>query len=181
MKGMNHIMIDIETLGTKPGSVILSIAAVEFDLCTGETGREFFRNIRLQDSLNLGLKIDGNTLIWWMNNKAEALKLSTDNGEDLFTVLEDLYVFIRHRGANNVFVWGNSNRFDLGLLEAVYDKVPGTPIPWDFHNERDVRTLVSFAPEIKDSWKKVGVEHHGLSDCINQIGYCSAIWNHLRE
>ena len=29
---MEHIMIDIETLGTKPGSIILSIAAVKFDI-----------------------------------------------------------------------------------------------------------------------------------------------------
>lgn len=174
-------MIDIETLGTNPGSVILSIGAVSFNLETGETGKEFFRNIKLQDSLDLGLKIDGDTLAWWMNNKAEAFKMSTDNGESLLTVLDDLYEFIRHSGVNKTFVWGNSNRFDLGLLEAVYDKVPGIPTPWNFRNERDVRTLVAFAPEIKDNWKKVGVEHHGLSDCINQIGYCSAIWNYLKK
>ena len=28
---MNRVMIDLETLGTKPGSVILSIGAVRFD------------------------------------------------------------------------------------------------------------------------------------------------------
>ena len=34
-------MIDIETLGTGVNAVITSISAVQFDLATGETGKEF--------------------------------------------------------------------------------------------------------------------------------------------
>jgi len=38
-KKMDNIMVDIETLGNKSNSVILSIAAVYFDLQTGKTGK----------------------------------------------------------------------------------------------------------------------------------------------
>ena len=45
-------------------------------------------------------------------------------------------------------IWGNSPRFDLGILQDAY-RALNMKIPWDFRKERDVRTLVSFIPEIK--------------------------------
>lgn len=35
METFGHVMVDLETLGTESGSVILSIAAVPFDIGTG--------------------------------------------------------------------------------------------------------------------------------------------------
>ena len=58
-----HYMIDLETLGVSPGSVISSIAAVQFDINTGEIGRQFYKNIDLQQSLDNGFTINAETLI----------------------------------------------------------------------------------------------------------------------
>lgn len=78
-------------------------------------------------------------------------------------------------------IWGNSVRFDVGILETAYraDGRESLTLPWKFRNEMDVRTLVAFAPAIKDHYPFTGVEHNPIDDCKYQIGYCSAIWNKL--
>ena len=65
---LGHLMIDIETLGINISKniVILSIAAVEFDLKTGELGREFYERVDIQSCLDLGMKVDASTLFWWL-------------------------------------------------------------------------------------------------------------------
>ena len=47
-KVFNHLMVDIETLGTAPNACITSIAAVPFNLATGETGTPFFEQISFE-------------------------------------------------------------------------------------------------------------------------------------
>ena len=49
----SHLMLDLETMGTKSNSAIISIGAVEFDILTGKTGREFYRNVSLQSCISL--------------------------------------------------------------------------------------------------------------------------------
>ena len=180
MSKFKDIMIDIETLGNKPGAVILSIAAVYFNLETGETGEVFNRNIDLQSCLNFGLTIDSETFYWWMEQEKEAQLSFTKNRRDLDEVLILLRNFIKPECA----VWGNSNRFDLSLLEAAYNAIGDKVLPWSHRNERDVRTLASLKPEIKkqieETWKG-GVNHTALSDCYKQINYCSAIYKSLNN
>lgn len=61
---LNHCMLDLETFGTKPGSVIRSIGAVMFDL-DGRTGPEFYRNIDEESCVKAGLTYDPSTVSWW--------------------------------------------------------------------------------------------------------------------
>lgn len=171
-------MVDIETLGTKPGAIILAIGAVEFDIETGKTGREFYANIDLQTSINYGFELDTNTLKWWMNQSNEA---RSHLFVDEISLGDALLSFGNMFNGTDYFVWGNSNRFDLGLLEEAHNKA-GFLIPWDYRKERDVRTLVSLRPNIKENYiHKDGVDHSALSDCYKQIGYCSEIWKDINK
>jgi hypothetical protein len=77
-------------------------------------------------------------------------------------------------------IWGNGVRFDVGILEDAYVACDIQEMPWNFRNERDVRTLVSFAPNIKEHYPSLGVEHNPIDDCKYQIAYCHAIWEKLR-
>ena len=45
---LGHIMVDLETMGRNSNAVICSIGAVEFDINTGQTGREFFAKVDIQ-------------------------------------------------------------------------------------------------------------------------------------
>jgi hypothetical protein len=64
-------MIDLETFGTKPGAVLRSIGALQFDPRTG-IGEEFYRNITEEDQLELGAHKDPNTVAWWAKQSEES-------------------------------------------------------------------------------------------------------------
>ena len=184
---MKDLMIDIETLGTNSNSVILSIGAAFFDLKTGEVGSTFHTSINIESCLNVGLKASANTALWWMQNEKALENWAESKKQYLDKALYNFSNFIQGEELldqdGKTIVWGNSNRFDLGLLENAYNAVE-MEIPWNFRNERDVRTLVAFNPTIKYSAVKAAKEsgvllHDALEDCKLQIKYCSEIYNSL--
>jgi hypothetical protein len=61
---MINVMVDIETLGTEPGCVVLSIGAVAFDKEMGFV-EDFYEVINTVDSFSEGLTYDNDTLAWW--------------------------------------------------------------------------------------------------------------------
>lgn len=179
---MNHIMVDIETMGTESYSAIVSIGALGFDLNTGKKGLEFYVNIDLQSCINNGLVVNGNTCMWWMKQSKEAVEsLFKPSPLKLEKALSEFSLWLRTNfNSKEVFVWGNSARFDLGILQNAFEKTQMN-VPWQFRNERCVRTLVSFAPEIKKNFSHSGVDHNALSDCHKQVDYCSLIWKQIKK
>jgi len=170
-----HLMLDIETMANESYSSIVSIGAVEFDIETGKTGREFYVNVDLQSCIDLGLIINGATIEWWMKQNDQARKDFTEQiGLPIQKALLDFGEFCNKRYQ----IWGNSSRFDCGILQNAYNKA-GLQIPWDYRKERCVRTLVSFAPDIKANFKNNGTAHNAVADCKFQIGYCSETWRFL--
>lgn len=168
---MKEIMIDIETLGTQSSSVILSVAAVKFNLQTGEIGEHFYKKVDMQSCIDSGLKINTSTLKFWMEQRHEVLKDLLINAHPLRDVLTNFSIYIKSFG-EAMNMWGNSARFDLGLLHNAYDTIK-QPIPWDFRKECDVRTLVMLKPEIKADMTFEGDKHNALHDCFHQIKYVS--------
>ena len=172
----DHLMIDIETMGNKSYSVILSIAAVEFDIKTGKTGRHFNMAIDMQTCIDSGLRVSGDTTMWWLDQTKEAQnKILTAEKFHLSKVLVDFSKFCKDQ---NYFVWGNSNSFDLGLLQNAYEKC-FLPAPWRYTKELDVRTLVFLNPEFKQNHEWTGTAHDAVTDCLNQISYCVKTFNSL--
>lgn len=167
-----HIMLDIETMDSESYSAIISIGAVRFNIETGELGEEFYCNVSLQSCLDLGMTVSEKTIMWWLMQSEEA-RMSLVNRETfpLNIALEKFTEFCD----KNSEIWGNSPRFDCGILQNGYQKV-GIPIPWNFRLERCLRTLVSFDPEIKNNFPKIGTTHNALDDCKYQIGYCVETW-----
>ena len=176
-KKFNHLMLDIETMGNESFSSIISIGALEFDIETGKTGKEFYVNIDLQSCIDLGLIINASTVMWWMQQNEQARKEFTN--KDSLSIKRALLKFSQFCN-KNYQIWGNSARFDCGILQNVYNKA-GIPIPWDFRKERCVRTLVSFNPKIKEKTVNTGTIHNALSDCYFQAKYCSLIWASLKN
>ena len=185
---MNHVMLDLETLGQEPGSVILTISAVQFDLETGRTGLIFHESINLESSLRIGLKIDPETFKWWLGRSKEsrtALQNDLNKGSDIRDVLADFDAFLGslpHESLrqlypkSDIIVWGRGPRFDMGLLTFAY-KTLNYNIPWNFRNERCVRTYESLRPEIKErvDQEERGILHNGVDDAKHQIKYIQKI------
>jgi len=175
----NNVMIDLETLGLRSTSVILSIGAVYFDIETGETGEEFYCTIDIDSCVECGLTIDAKTLQWWLS-KSDSAKDSLNGKMSLNGALWGLHTFLLKGSIKNNLIWANSPKFDLGILVNAY-KATDIIQSWDDKNERDVRTLASLAPEIKNECVFNGTEHNPIDDCKHQIKYCSQIWNKLKQ
>lgn len=174
---MNHIMIDVESLGTKPGCIILSIGAVMFDMATGETGKKFYVNIDAVDSQKQGLTIEASTVWWWLGQDAKAKEALEKSRVSLETALNSFEAWLEDNNSVGCQIWANAPSFDLSVLGYAFTLMH-MKTPWFYRQERCVRTLVSFAPGIKQGVKNT-LAHDALSDCLYQIEYCSAIWNYI--
>lgn len=180
-KNLGHLMIDVESMGNESKSALCSLAAVEFDINTGITGRTFYERISIQSGLDLGLVVNGDTIEWWLQQSEKSRLEIAMGGKKISEVLHKFRLFLEGLGTDNLQTWGNSARFDMGLLEDAYKATGNKKIPWDFRLERDVRTLVAFNPEVKTKYPKTGVAHNPVDDCLFQIGYCSATWKSLKN
>lgn len=164
---MNHCMIDLETLGTQPGSVILSIGAVLFDPtkpvdeCLGE---EFYCVIGVPTCEVVGLTISQDTLDWWEKQSPEARKVLTEardpaTSASLKTALGDLAIYL----PAGVKVWSNGANFDQPLLDVAYNRI-GSTIPWKYYNSRCYRTIVNLHPNEKTMRPPTVCAHNALED-----------------
>ncbi|WP_312357243.1 3'-5' exonuclease [Sphingobacterium multivorum] len=173
---MKDIMIDIETMGTKPYSVILSIGAVKFDINTGDIGEQFYRVIDVKSSKKAGLVFDFDTVMWWANQPDDVRDSILEGKSSLFLVLCDLMMFI---GTDKATLWSNSPSFDLSLIRNACERVDIEPI-WQYWQERDVRTISGLNPEVRKNMSQNGIPHHAISDCIYQVKYLVSTLSKLK-
>jgi hypothetical protein len=88
---MNHLMIDLETMGNKPTAPIVSIGAVFFDPQSGKFGEEFYTAVQLESAMAQGAQPDGDTIIWWMKQSTEArAAICADDAMSISVALLDL-------------------------------------------------------------------------------------------
>lgn len=165
-RNMRNIMLDIETLGTKSTSVIVSIGAVEFDTDNFTLGEGFHRRIDIDSCLKHGLTVDGGTIAWWMDQPDTARKLFQIQGDPLERALEHL---IKAYDWEDKLVWCNGMNFDLPILDNAFQAV-GLKTPWAYYNGRDYRTVKSLFPKELVNAVRVEptVEHDALSDARAQ-------------
>lgn len=189
---MNHVMLDIETLGQGPDSVITSIAAVQFDITTGKTQNAIRIDVNLESNFELNRKIDPSTLRWWLKQSHEAVKgLSKpfEKGVSLQEALRKLSNFFYFLNQKEIIVWGRGPRFDQAILTHAYTSL-NRDVPWQFRNEMCIRTMEFLRPEVKASTPKADSTGHGsdgggLHDAVlnakYQIAYVSAIYKNLNH
>jgi hypothetical protein len=172
-----HLMVDIETLGTDVNSVVISIGAAEFNIHDGSVGRKFKQNISIDSCLHAGLDMNPDTVAWWQTQSKEARDAVIVGQAPLTEALKAFSNFI---GTNIYYVWGNSARFDLGILQNCFNKTK-IALPWTYRMERCLRTLAGLRPEIVKSTIFDGIRHDALADCLHQIKYCTEVYNSLNN
>jgi len=163
-------MVDVESLGTHPGSILLSIGAVRFSMGPGrKLGEEFYVNIDVASSLRFGLKIESPTFYWWMRQGDDA-RWSLSNPKPL-QLLDALAAFREFVVPDeSPMLWAKPPGFDLGLLQELYRSTDQAR-PWSHRNERDVRTFCDAAARMKWEYPKIksSTKHNALADAKAQV------------
>jgi exodeoxyribonuclease VIII len=169
---MKNVMVDLETLGLVPGSVILSIGAVVFD--AEGLGNQFYQVVSVEDSEAFGLRRDPATMRWWDAQSPEARKVLDDayasDATDLWRSLSRFNAWLVEQGGavDSVYLWGNGSNFDNVLLKAAYDACGMEPA-WKFYQDRCFRTLKAMCPPFEAP--RTGTYHNALDDAITQANY----------
>lgn len=177
MKDKNHLMLDLETLGDKSFSIIVSIGAVIFNIETGEILDMYYTPVDIDSSLKFGFRPTGGTIKWWMNQNDVARKKITQPGIQINEMVLQFDEFFRKNEVK--YIWGNSAKFDIGLMCDVYDRL-GLNVPWQFRNEMCYRTLTNLYPNIKKELSYIP-SHDPIEDCQNQITILNQIYKKINN
>lgn len=159
-----HLMVDLETLGTDPNSAVLSIGAVLF------TQEALGESIYILPSLKEQVKkrvVDAGTICWWFDQGAEAKKVFQWANASTLTIagtVSDFVCFIDKHALDkkNLKVWSNGAGFDVPIMEHMI-KSTGIEVPWKFWNIKCYRTLKSMHPEFEKGIF-CNTKHHALED-----------------
>lgn len=164
-----HIMLDLETMGTRPSAPIVSIGAVAFS--AGGVHHEFYLPVSLSTSVSEGAIIDPVTVMWWMEQSDEARRAL--RAADATPVREALRKFFDWQKAFELAgVWGNGASFDNVILTETYHRAYGVT-PWRFWQDRCYRTVKNMYPNVE--LVRSGTHHNALDDARTQAEHLIAI------
>jgi len=170
---INHVMLDLETWGTGPFSMIISIGACVFDPYASMP-EEIIRD-RFEvaiDPTSYQARIDPATIMWWIDPerepaRAEWLKMPK---VELAAALDGFSNWMHAHSTSSecctdLRIWGNGAGFDNVLLRQAYDMMK-RDAPWSFRHDRCFRTLRSMLTD--ENLQYLGTQHTALADAVNQ-------------
>lgn len=184
------VMLDLETLGTKEGSIILSVAMVTFNVDVLKAPKEEFnyhQHISVLSSLFHHLRSDDSTEDWWMRQSEMARQKVLDGQKEALNVdgvMRLLYdLFSRWNDKYDLYIWGRGvGSFDLPLLDGVMKKVVGEgyKTPWRYWSAMDVRTLVNFCKLCGMIFMPEETPHDAHADAMKQIKEVQVCWQYVK-
>lgn len=159
------LMLDIETLSTRPNAVILTLGAVKFD--------PFSERIDVEEGLDIKIDVDEQTAIgrhiqeetveWWGRQPKEVQEAAL--GETGRIGLEQFTKSLNKMMVGVDQIWCQGPAFDMVIIEDLYRQL-GKPTPWQFWQVRDSRTLFGVFGDPRDKGRELA--HNALMDCVYQ-------------
>jgi exodeoxyribonuclease VIII len=165
-------MLDLETWGVSPYSTIIAIGACAFDPYTDQQDKIITDRFEVAIApVNAGLRVDADTLMWWMNAERDAArsvwlkmpKVSTHVALDGFS--NWLRSLNSGSESRDLRIWGNGAGFDNVLLRQAYE-MASREVPWSFWHDRCFRTLRALLT--LEEGQYLGTQHTALADAENQ-------------
>lgn len=175
---MKHIMVDLESLGTRSDAVILSLGAVKFDLDSDKIDdKAFYAPISIDSNLELGRRIQEDTLLWWLKQEIAAQSVFHEEKIALPQALEDFSDWV---GTGDYEVWSNGADFDIPMVAHAFAQIQ-METPWKFWASNCVRTYKKLpgAKAIASGVPFTGVKHSALADAVHQAQVVQAIHKNL--
>lgn len=179
------LMLDLETLDTKPGATVLAIGAVLFDrdTCWSCGQGMFYMEVNIASQLPFHTTVSADTMDWWQKTDPEWIeevmgdKYQAENTKSIGEVLDAFDAWMQFHYEREGFelgaVWCQGQDFDFPILAELYRRVRegktnNTP-PWPFWAQRDTRTVYDVAGYDPGTMTRTGKKHNALADCHHQI------------
>lgn len=171
-----HATIDLETIDTCPQATVLSLGAVKFDPRSAiEPHSELYIKISIDDQDRLGRTVSDGTIEWWSKQDPAIMEEAFDQ-TGAVSVEEALAQISKFAVGVDTF-WGQGYGFDYTILEDMFRSIR-RPIPWNFWQIRDSRTLFGICSE--DPRKKIQNDlHNALADAFYQSKAIQIAYNEL--
>lgn len=158
-------VLDIESLSTRPDTVILTVGILKFN--------PYHSHIDVNSGIHLKLDVDeqleknrhvsDDTVAWW-GTQDEKIREDALGDEGRISVNEAIQQINRYLvGVEEIWVQGPV--FDIAALENLYRQYEMPP-PWHYWNIRDSRTLFGVHGDPRDKSRKHA--HNALVDCYYQ-------------
>ena len=160
-----HGTIDLETIDVTPTATVLSLGAIKFSpFDSSEPHSELYIKIDIDEQDALGRTTSDSTLEWWSKQNKKVREEAFDQ-KGCMSVNDTLKQINKWMVGVDV-LWGQGYGFDMTILENMYRSV-GVPIPWNFWQVRDSRTLFKCCKE--DPRKSMQTDlHNALADAYFQ-------------
>lgn len=174
-----NIVLDLETLGVREDSAIIQIGACvpKFDqmnhlqmltnaqlVIVGQrVAFEFEATIRYEECLHSVFTVDNRTMEWW---EKQPVRTQVFSGQDSYPDAFDAFTKWIDSFKVPVAIWGNSPSFDCDILKHSMNACGFKP-PWEFRNERCLRTAFALAGVHKGEYGRlsgVETEHTAIGD-----------------
>jgi exodeoxyribonuclease VIII len=188
---LNHVMLDLETMDTRPTAAIVAIGAVAFNPHMGKVDREggFYVTVDLQSCLDAGLTVSASTIRWWLDQERDARQQITGWSEPLEDSLRMLEGWLHNLNiaacppdgdpyGAHLEIWGNGADFDNVILTNAY-RTAGFDLPWGRYHNRCYRTLKKLFPNIEI--QRTGIHHCAIDDAASQAEHACRIIQHLDD
>ncbi len=171
-------MIDLETLGTRADSVIISIGAVKFDPDSDALDNDgFYASVSIDSNTEAGRHIGEDTLLWWMGQSPAAQAVFREAKIVLGVALDELQAFFDRPDYQ---VWSNGADFDIPMLAHAYH-THGLNAPWKFFNTNCFRTMKKL-PFAKNAAKVENVlKHNALTDAVTQARQLQEYYKEMKK
>lgn len=198
----NNISIDTETLGLGDNPAVIQLAAVRFNVYTGEIFESFNRAIDIESAMAHG-KVQPATLRWWLNQPR-----TLQNGVGLTASNNDPYApeyaitpvplevalaefagsgLFNNAGRLDANVWGHEES-DFKWWTNAMRAVVGEP-DFSYYQSRGIRTLAQTAAycgmpvdETRAiNYAKFGDNHDALTDATAQAKHIAKLMRFIMD
>lgn len=185
---MNHVILDFETLSTRPSACILSMGLVPFsddDSAEDKTFEELKKDgihvkFDVKRQVDLGRTINHDTLDWWSKQSPEAKKVFSPRDSDMAIEYLPKIIngFIKQNGITSYSNWYARGMMDYPIFESIYRDSLEVELPeeYKFWNCRDLRTAIHFLTgnergkiELSSEIMSKAVVHNALDDCCLDV------------
>ena len=168
-------MIDLETLSTTPDAVILTVGGVKFNPHNSdEPNRPMYFRVDVDEQTKIDRHVMQETLDWW-GKQAEDVREEALGDKNRISLDQMIKTINKFSVGVDVF-WCQGPLFDYAILQNFYAQMQ-VPVPWNFWQIRDSRTLGSLVPRDPNE-KRTGL-HNALEDCYFQAKKVQRVYKQL--